>query len=203
MDGASTKVTTGAADLVSRIVAGDRVAEDELVHRYSRGMLAVINNIVYNHIDAEELVQEMFIIALKKIRRGDLREPDRLSGFMRGIAKNLALDHARRAEGRAFTNIDEVPPPSDPHRGPLEQLLQKEEAGIVRQVLAELKEERDRQIIIRYYLLEEDKDAICANLGVTRVHFHRVKFRALGRFKELYEEARSSKKLRDRRPDER
>ena len=194
-------MTTDAAELVSRIVAGEQAAEGELAHRYSRGMLAVIDNVVHNHVDAQELVQEMFIIALKKIRCGELREPERLSGFMRGIARNLALDHLRRAEGRAYTNLDEVPPPGDPHRDPLEQLLLKEDAGLVRQVLAELNEERDRQLIIRHYFLEEDKDTICANLGVTRVHFHRVKFRALGRFKELYEEARRGKKPGGRRPD--
>jgi hypothetical protein len=37
------------------------------------------------------LYQETFRIALEKIRRGDVREPEKLSGFMGGIARNLVI----------------------------------------------------------------------------------------------------------------
>jgi RNA polymerase sigma-70 factor, ECF subfamily len=200
LDKASTKETTGVADLVSRIIAGDREAEEELFHRYSRSMFLVINNIVRNPTDAEDLLHEVLITALRKIRQGDLNEPEKLSGFIRSIAKNIAQRHSRKATNRTLTNIEQVPPPTDPNRGPLEQLLLKEEVEIVRQVLGELTQERDRQIIIRYYIMEEDKETICANLGLTSADFSRVKFRALERFKELYEEKRSSKKPVSRTP---
>lgn len=191
------------ADLVSRIIAGDREAEDELVHRYSRGMFIVINNIVRSPADAEDLLHEMFMTALKRIRRGELHEPERLSGFIRGIAKNIASRHSHKAENRPLINIDDVPPPADSKRDPLEQLLLKEEADIVRQVLGELKMERDRQIITRYYIMDEDKETICASLGLSSAHFNRVRFRALERFKELYEERRGSRKPRNQTPRER
>jgi len=162
----------------------------------------IINQIVRNTADAEDLVNETFITALEKIRRGDLREPERLSGFILAVARNLALGRLREGMRRAHTNIDEVPPPADPGRGPLEQLLLKERAEIVRQVLGELKMERDRQIIIRYYIMEDDKESVCASLGITLTHFNRVRFRAVGRFRELYEAKRGGKKPADETPGE-
>ena len=178
---------TSPADLVDRIRRGNKEAEDVLVQRYSRGVAVVIRKIIQNATDIEELVQQTFMIAIEKIRRGAVDEPERVSGYICGIAGKLAMVHLQKTRLRNLTGIDEVAPVVDSNRGPLEQLLRKEEAEIVRQVIAELRMPRDREIIIRYYLHEEDKKSICASLSLTSVQFNRVIFRALDRFKELYE----------------
>jgi RNA polymerase sigma-70 factor (ECF subfamily) len=54
-------------------------------------------------------------------------------------------------------------------------------------VIGELPTARDRQLILRFYLGEEDKARLCADLGIESVHFKRVLFRARQRFKELLE----------------
>ena len=46
--------------------------------------------------------------------------------------------------------------------------------------------DRDREILFRFYLAEDDKERICRDLGLTAVHFNRVLFRARERFRELY-----------------
>ncbi len=184
----STKEINGPVDLAARIHAGSHEAEDELFQRYRRGVSVIINNYLRNATDIEELVHETFIIAVKKIRRGEIREPEKLSGFVCGIAKKLAHVRFRKSQRETLTDIDEMGRAVDPERGPLEQLLLKEQAEIVRQVIGELRMDRDRQIITRFYLIDEDKESICASLGLTSAHFNRVIFRALARFKELYEE---------------
>lgn len=184
----STKEITDPIDLAARIRGGSREAEDELFQRYKRGVSVIINRYLSNPTDIEELVHETFIISVKKIRRGEIREPEKLSGFVCGIAKKLAQVRFRKSQRESLTDIDEMQPAVDPERGPLEQLLLKEQAEIVRQVIGELRMERDRQIITRFYLLDEDKESICASLNLTSAHFNRVIFRALARFKELYEE---------------
>lgn len=171
-----------------------------MVRRYSRGMRAVISNIVRNPADAEDVLHDMFMTVLVKIRQGDLDDPERLSGYIRTIAKNLAHRHSSKAAKRPLTNIDEVPPPIDPQHGPLEELLLKEKVEIIWQVLGELTQERDRQIIIRYYLLGEDKEAICGGLGLNSVQFDKVKSRAFNRFRELCEKRRSSKRTGNQSP---
>jgi len=75
-----------------------------------------------------------------------------------------------------------------PDEGPLTGLLARENAALVRQVLAELGNERDRQILLRFYLAEEDKERIAGDLALTGLQFNRVLHRARQRYKELLTE---------------
>jgi RNA polymerase sigma-70 factor (ECF subfamily) len=178
---------TELAELVRRIMAGDAGAEDEVVRRYTEGVSVIIGRIVQSHSVTEDLFQETFIKALEKIRHGDVREPERLSGFICAMAKFIAIEHMRKA--RQMTNHEEVGRAeliSDPEPSQLERLCQEERDEIIRQVIDELKVKRDREIIFDYYIAEKDKDQICAEQGLTREQFNRVIFRALNRYKELY-----------------
>jgi RNA polymerase sigma-70 factor (ECF subfamily) len=183
----STGETISPADLVDRIRRGDKEAENVLVQSYSRGVSFIIREKVHNVTDVEELAQQTFMIAIEKIRLGAVREPERLAGYICGIAGKLAWVHLKKTQLRNLTRIDDIAPVVDSKRGPFEQLLRKEEAEIVRQVIRELRMPRDREIITRYYLHDEDRKSICASLSLTSVQFNRVIFRALDRFKELYE----------------
>ncbi|HET9795823.1 MAG TPA: sigma-70 family RNA polymerase sigma factor, partial [Thermoanaerobaculia bacterium] len=57
-----------------------------------------------------------------------------------------------------------------------------------RRVLAELPSERDRRILFRFYIDEDDKEQICRELSLTSLHFNRVLFRARERYRALYRE---------------
>src|SRR5262249_27402759 len=78
-------------DLVSRIRAGSRQAEAELVERYNHGVMIIIRREVRDTAVADDIYQEAFRIILEKIREGDIREPERLSGFVCGVARNLVI----------------------------------------------------------------------------------------------------------------
>jgi RNA polymerase sigma-70 factor, ECF subfamily len=175
------------SELVNRILAGDSVAEEELVRRYARGVAIVIDQIVRSQSVTEDVAQDTFRIVLEKVRRGDLREPERLSGFVCSVARNTAIDYMRRTRSlknrEGIANAEQIP---DPAPSQLEDVLRQEQAAIVRQVINELKIKRDRDLLFRYFIAEEDKDTICADLGITRAQFSNLIFRATGRFKELF-----------------
>jgi len=114
------------------------------------------------------------------------REPEKLSGFICGLARNLAIGHLRRLSRWEIGNAD-APTPIDHAPNPYDKLLKKERAVIVRQVISEMRSDRDREILYRFFITEEDKEKICADLGLTSLHFNRVLSRALKRFKDLYE----------------
>jgi RNA polymerase sigma-70 factor (ECF subfamily) len=170
-----------------RIIAGDADAETELVRRYKEGVSIIIGQIVHNSSITEDLCQETFKITLHKIRAGHVREPERLSGFIRGVARNVAIDYVRKM--RQLTNQEEIGKAEqipDPQPDQFENLWRKEKADIVRRTISELKVERDRQVLSRYFLAEEDKSQICADLGLTSKQFNSILSRALKRYKELY-----------------
>jgi len=170
-----------------RILAGDADAEAELVSRYKKGIAIIINRVVHNESIVEDLSQETFRIALEKIREGRVREPERLSGFICGIARNLAVQNVRRKpqlnDHMESSQAEQI---RDSQPDQFEQLWHKQRAEIVRQLISDLKVERDRKILIRYFIAEEDKEQICADLRLTSLQFNTVLNRALKRFKELY-----------------
>lgn len=87
---------TAEASLAERIRAGDTPAEKQLVERYSRGVRIILRNAGADRSIEDDLHQETFRIALEKIRKGDVRDPSMLSGFIASLARNLATDYFRR-----------------------------------------------------------------------------------------------------------
>ncbi|HYN19591.1 MAG TPA: RNA polymerase sigma factor [Thermoanaerobaculia bacterium] len=178
-----------SAELVRRILSGDPAAETELVHRFSRALTFLLRRLTRDDAAADDLYQETFRLVIEKVRGGELREPERLPGFVSSMARNLFLSSARRRGKRQKMHDEpeaaETAP--DPAPGQLAKLLVKERAATVRQVLAELRNDRDREILSRYYIADEDKDDICRDLDLSDLHFNRVLFRARQRYKKLFE----------------
>jgi RNA polymerase sigma-70 factor (ECF subfamily) len=54
-------------------------------------------------------------------------------------------------------------------------------------VIASMGTPRDRLILTRFYLEEEDKDSICRDLSLDALQFDKVLHRARGRLKSLLE----------------
>jgi RNA polymerase sigma-70 factor (ECF subfamily) len=195
-DGPGVGAVNGAPaeDLVRRIVAGDGRAEAELVERFGEGLLFLLRRWTRDPATAEDLYQETLRLALEKIRRGEVREPDRLAGFLRSLAKNLSIHHYRRGSvrGERERDLEEVggegiAAPSGAS-DQLASLLRAEKATLVRRVIGEMPVERDRQVLFRFYIGEEDKERICADLGLTGPELNVVLFRARQRYRKLFEE---------------
>ena len=176
-------------DLVRRIVARDPAAEAELVQRFSRALTFLLRRLTRDEAAAEDLYQETFRLVIEKVRGGELREPERLPGFVSSMARNLFLGAVRQSGRRQKWHGDaeatETAP--DPAPGQLAKLLARERAATVRRVLAELKNDRDREILSRYYIADENKEDICRDFDLSDLHFNRVLFRARQRYKELFE----------------
>ena len=177
--------------LAERIRAGDPGAESELVGRYGAGLSYLLRKVTGNAVLSEDLLQETFRVALRRVRAGELREPEKLGGFLRQIAKNLARAEHRRG-GRWESMDGAAADPVDPGESQLAQVIRTEEAGMVRRVLRELRSLRDRQLLYRFYIAEEEKEEICRDLGLSSLNFNLVLFRARERFRKLVEEAEAS-----------
>lgn len=182
-----------AADLVRRISAGDREAESRLVELHSRGLSYLLLHLTGDRSLSEDLHQETLRIVLEKIRRGDLREPEKLAGFIRSTARNLSIAEfrkvARRPELEDVDAISSSAEPADPTPSQLSRVLQEEDRHCVRQVLDELRSARDRELLYRFHIAEEPKDEICDALGLNSRQFNLALHRARQRFKQLVEKS--------------
>jgi RNA polymerase sigma-70 factor, ECF subfamily len=180
------------ADLVRRIQAGEPAAESELVARFSRGLLLMLRRLVQNPALADDLHQETLALVIQKIRRGEVREPEKLAGFLRSTARNLFIaDRRKEARYQALDDGEkEGPRPlTDRAPAPLERVLAEEEARQVQRLLGELRFDRDRQLLLRFYLSDDSKEKLCADLEIEPERFNKVLFHARERLRELWERA--------------
>ena len=201
VDQDTARAVEGAAatDLVRRIQAGEARAETEMVERYGPGLRLLLRRLGAKPPGDDDLYQDTFALVLRKVRDGALREPAALVGFLRSTARNLLLAERRKA-GR-YDELDDDAAPLDRRGGQLaaeasqlHQVLADEEARMARQLLGELRHDRDREVLMRFYLGDEPSQAICVELGVDPSLFNRVLYRARQRLRELWE--RSSRQTR-------
>ncbi|HET9036911.1 MAG TPA: sigma-70 family RNA polymerase sigma factor [Myxococcaceae bacterium] len=174
------------ATLAPRIRAGDRSAEDELVRAFSRGVRVILRHVARDPALVDDLHQETFRVGLERIRAGALRDETQAGAFLAGLARNLAIEHfrkARRTVPEDEAGLERTPSPA---ASASEQLEREEDAQRVARVLEALPTERDRAVLRRFYLGQEDKDALCAELGVDRLQFNRIVHRARERFRALW-----------------
>jgi RNA polymerase sigma-70 factor (ECF subfamily) len=180
-----------AADIVRRISAGDRAAEAEMVRRYARGLAYVLRRRTSDRELAEDLAQETFRIAIERLRGGGkIDKPEALAAFLYGTGRNLVIAHQRKELRRhTLPDSEAVERVADEARGPYDDVAEEQDAALVRRLLDEMTVARDREILRRVYVQDQDKDEICRELGLDSLHFNRVLHRARQRFGELLKRA--------------
>jgi RNA polymerase sigma-70 factor (ECF subfamily) len=81
--------------LVGAIVAGDRQAEQDFALRFMRPVKAMLMARLRNPDLAADLLQDVMIEAICAVRRGQLREPAKVAGFVAAVARNVLNNHFR------------------------------------------------------------------------------------------------------------
>lgn len=179
---------SAAADtgLAERIRSGDTAAEREFFLKFQAGVRAIIVRVTGSFATAEDLSQETFVVMLRRLRTTALEDPQKLAAFVAQTARNLAIAHTRKERRRstdaAGDAVDEI----------IDRALSQEAcvhsqacARSVHEWLLELRSKRDRELLIRHYLKDEDTDVICRALGISASAFNLALFRARRRFLDV------------------
>jgi len=189
-DSALDEEARTAARIVQGIRDGDAGAETEIVKRYSKGLRYLLARRIGDDELARDLLQDTFLIALKKLREIKLENPERLAGYLRGIAIRVALNAGRRRKREPYRmKNDAVAAIPDIEPRQFQHILTEQTKSAVRELLDAMPVNRDRELLLRFYLYDQDKQEICGALGLDSLHFNRVLFRAKGRFRKILEES--------------
>ncbi|HEY6942197.1 RNA polymerase sigma factor [Dokdonella sp.] len=174
-------------DLVARIAAGDRRAEHDFVRQYERGVRALVRRHCRpNDPIADDLAQDVLARVLERLRAGAIRDAAALPAYVQAtIVHTTSAEYRARRATDGPAALDDMPATDDP----VERLGSDQLAALLRQLLAQLPVARDREILVRFYLDEQDKDEVCRSLAIDAAHFHRVVFRARERFRDLLHRA--------------
>lgn len=171
--------------MVARIERGDRQAEDELVSRYGRAVRLILLKRTGDPQVAKDLCQDTFVVVIRKLRARDLRDASKLASFINRVAVNISIDHFRK-ERRFVRSPDGIIGLNAPHIDRQDRELDFDAAREqLNGVLNKLVIGRDREILRRFYLGDDDKKAICHDLGLSSAHFDRVLYRAKQRMRKL------------------
>jgi RNA polymerase sigma-70 factor (ECF subfamily) len=185
LDISSTSDYAALTALVDRIKAGDEAGMAELYAIFSKG----IRFQLCRQLGPQELddrVHDTFLIVVEAIRRGNLREPERLMGFVHTVVRRQIAAHidAAVSRRRSETDLDSTAPVADERASPEALAIARQKIDLMKEVLREISS-RDREILTRFYLYEQTQEQICREMNLTETQFRLLKSRAKARFGEL------------------
>ena len=164
---------TPAATLVRQAQTGDREAFGQLVARYERQVYATVVRRLGNHAEAQELCQEVFMQALRKLDQ--LQEPACFAGWLRSIAVRMAINRGMRRSAAVATDSGVLEATCVEHQTPLGTILARERDRQVRRGLGKLKA-TDRATLVAFYFqgrsLVEMSQQFRSPLGTIKRRLH-------------------------------
>jgi RNA polymerase sigma-70 factor (ECF subfamily) len=176
------------AELARRIAAaGERIdadAEAELYRRLApRVRLYGLRHLRDPHA-AHDLVQQVLLMTLERLRAGEVREPERIASFVLGMCRMTVLEIRRGARRReellqAYGDTPEAVEAPEP------LALDADRLAECLQALAE----RERSVVSLTFLSEKPAEEVAAALGLTAGNVRVIRHRALGRLRECMGEA--------------
>ena len=181
----STAASPNWRRLVSKICAGDPLGMEELYGVFSRGVRYYLCRQLGPQ-ELEDKVHDTFLIVVQAIRRGELREPDRLMGFVRTIVRRQVaayIDNAVQTR-KEQAGLESGLTICDGRSNPEQDAIARQRTEIMLGILQRLSR-RDRDILTRFYLLGQSQERICGEMRLSDTQFRLLKSRAKARFGEL------------------
>jgi RNA polymerase sigma-70 factor (ECF subfamily) len=167
---------------------------EELYQMFSTG----IRFLLYRQLgpqDLDDKVHDVFVIITQAICRGELREPERLMGFVHTVVRRQVASHIDRAVHlrRNCVDMDFQESISDKRPNPEREAIEKENLSLAMRILESIPK-RDREVLTRFYLEEESAEEICQTMGLSETQFRLIKSRAKARFGELGKQRLASRR---------
>jgi RNA polymerase sigma-70 factor (ECF subfamily) len=151
------------------------------------GIRAQLERKCGNAAVAEDLLSEAIETSLVKLREGKIERPEQMIGYVYRVALNH-LRNFRRRDKTGVSSADPLDSLEDEKTTDVAAPIDHARwAKVVAEVLKELPAARDRELLVSFYLGEEEKESLCLRLGLDEQHFNRVIHRARERFRALIE----------------
>jgi RNA polymerase sigma-70 factor, ECF subfamily len=127
---------------------GDRQAFGRLIENFERAVYATAFRRLGNHAEAQELCQDVFIQAMRKIDQ--LEDPRCFAGWLRSIADRMAINRLVRRGPNTSVDDNVLKSGCVEYRTPLVVVLAREREDQVRRGLRRLRA-LDRETLVAFY----------------------------------------------------
>jgi RNA polymerase sigma factor (sigma-70 family) len=185
-------------ELVAAIRRGSDAAFEELYSRYSGRIGSYVRGMVSDHGRAEDITQEIFIAALRRMR--DTERPISFKPWIYEIAKNACIDSFRRTRRAQEISLDTDEGLSSADRGRLTVVTTPDAALDSKQAIQNLRgafgslSDSHHEILVLRELEGRSYSDIGARLGMSRPVVESTLFRARRRLAEEYDELTSGRR---------
>jgi len=182
MEEGGSREAASDGELALRVAAGGAdagAAESELCRRLAPRVRLYGLRHLRDPASAGDLVQEVLLLTLERLRAGRVREPDRLVSFVFGACR-LVVANRRRGRRRRTDLLDR-------HAGAFPS---RTEPDLLRLDLDRLREclgrlaERERAVLVDTFYAELPSAAIADRLGLTPDNVRTVRHRAFVRLRD-------------------
>ena len=168
-----------AQRIISRAPGRDKVAEAELCRRLGPRIRLYGLKHLRNEAAAADLMQDVLILLLDKLRGGAVREPSQVVSFVLGAARQTVVDWrrsgARRARILETFPVDLMPAEGDDTGEPID-------CARLRGCLAALPE-RERAVLVMTFYDDRPADAVAAELKLSAGNVRVIRHRGLERLR--------------------
>jgi RNA polymerase sigma-70 factor (ECF subfamily) len=172
------------AELVASALRGSEDAFRELVVRFERPVYALILRMVRDPETAEDLAQEVFVKAFRRLSSYDSRR--KFASWLFKVAHNATIDHLRRSE------LDTVPLAAEQEEGggllavladpsaesPAAAAERRDMARSLERAIAGLRPEYREAVVLRYVeglAYQEICDVLSLPVGTVKTNLHRAR----------------------------
>ena len=172
-------------DLVKRLRAGEQSAMEDLYRVFSGG----IRFYLWRQLGAQDLtdrVHDLFLTVTESIQSGELREPERLMGYVRTVVRRQVAGHihAARQQRRNWYQLDFATALLDRRPSAENGAIRREYTNVAMRILSTMRH-HEREVLVRFYLKEQPAADICREMQLTRTQFRLLKSRAKAKLEKL------------------
>jgi RNA polymerase sigma-70 factor (ECF subfamily) len=174
-------------DVIAQVHRGERAAFAVLVDAYAKPIFNLAFRMTGNRQDADDLAQETFLRAYRKLKRFDPEK--KFFTWLYTIALNIIRNHLKSSPERTARIAEMNHPPSDPvdPANPEGLFLDREKAQLLEICLQKLPSELKEAVVLRYYQdLSFDEIATITDASVSAVKMRT--YRGLERLRALMSE---------------
>ena len=173
------------ASYISNLCAGDLPTQEHFFGYFSELLQLKLRSRLQSPHAIEDVRQETFVRVFSVLRKGGLRQPERLGAFVNTVCSRVLSEHYRSSGGSESLDVEGRPELPDKSASALEIVVARQVKDKVREILLDL-EPRDRSLLKAVFLDERDRDEVCREFGVDREYLRVLLFRAKREFKAEY-----------------
>ncbi len=174
--------------LIERFKSGDDIAFNLLVKKYQQRVYWHARRMVGNHIDADEVVQEVLLVLFKKLK--DFQFRSSFYTYLYKIVSTRCLNYIAKQKIKRLFSFDELSNEIKNRSDIAEQIENNEQLEIIDKLLKKLPAKQREVFVLRHYdnlTYEEISEITGKSIGGLKANFHHAFLKIDEMFRKEYE----------------